>query len=85
MSLAIEVDSVASILLSDGWHDVAFKSFDLDAYEYLHDKLVLHGGGQSDVCATGFIFTCKDGSIMCGPLTSIQAVKIKVRKRVKPR
>ena len=39
MSLAIDVDRVAAILLIDGWHKVAERdgksSFGMDAYEYL--------------------------------------------------
>jgi hypothetical protein len=34
MSLAIAIDRVADVLLADGWHKVADRSFDLDAYEY---------------------------------------------------
>ena len=35
MSLAIDVDRVARVLLDDGWHDVADDSFAIDAYEYV--------------------------------------------------
>ena len=60
MSLAINTDLVKAVLLADGWHEVADNSFDLDSYEYLSGPgdgaPVVHGGGQSGVCATGFTF-----------------------------
>jgi len=92
MSLAINVDKVNRVLLSDGWHDVLDKSFALDAYEYLWypnedttrmDAEIVHGGGRSGVCATGFEFIStiklEEGTIQkvkrSGPLTAIQAVE----------
>jgi hypothetical protein len=92
MSLAIDVDTVTGVLLADGWHDVADASFNLDSYEFMwsgshskrvadlapdRDPLVLHGGGQVGVCATGFEFRDPDGSLICGPLTAILAVRRK--------
>jgi hypothetical protein len=85
MSLAIDVDHITAVLLSDGWHDVVAKSFTTDSYEYLwypsagskHDFQLLHGGGASGVCATGFEFKTADGDRMAGPLTAIQAVRHK--------
>lgn len=86
MSLAINVDNVVSVLLADGWHAVANASFNLDSYEYIwwsphanhtrDDPDVLHGGGQSGVCATGFSFEENDapGHRCSGPLTAILAV-----------
>jgi len=65
MSLAINIDKVSRVLLSDGWHDVLDESFTLDAYEYLwfpnedttsRDVEIVHGGGQSGVCSKGFTF-----------------------------
>lgn len=101
MSLAIDVDTVTRVLLADGrWYSVGRKSFALDAYEYLWwpngrdaknkhggdtDPQILHGGGQSGVCAIGFEFLTEsrdpDGHAtgeyvrMAGPLTAIQAVE----------
>ena len=96
MSLAINIDKVNRVLLSDGWHDVLDESFVLDAYEYLWypnedttsmDAEIVHGGGKSGVCSTGFTFQSTrvsdsiighpdDGPIWIhGPLTSIQAVE----------
>lgn len=100
MSLAIDVDDVTAVLLADGWHEVANRSFELDAYEYLwsgmvdvtveglrqgrgefggdRKPLVVHAGGNSGICATGFAFTEKgqDGPVqIAGPLTSILAIR----------
>ena len=88
MSLAIDPSQVTDVLLADGWHEVTDLSFDLDSYEYVerteHDALgmVLHGGGQSGICATGFRFNElieEDGEYLAravaGPLTSVLAVR----------
>lgn len=81
MSLAIDVDKVVAVLLADGWHDVEDHSFSLDSYEYVwwpkgaDDSQVVHGGGQSDVCATGFEFYESAFIKMAGPLTAILAVR----------
>jgi hypothetical protein len=89
MSLAIDVDTVTAVLLADGWHDVADESFELDSYEFLwsgrrgvkveeveHDPILLHGGGHSGICAAGFSFKTADGKTMCGPLSSVLAVRL---------
>lgn len=87
MSLAIDVDKVKSVLLSDGqWYVVSKNSFTLDAYEFIwfskfQDKkkdipCVMHAGGNSNISATGFSFLSKvEGGIISGPLSSIVAVK----------
>lgn len=75
MSLNIDVDKVTEVLLADGWHTVADGSFDLDSYEFHHGDHVLHGGGRSGVCATGFTFRDANGESLFGPLTAILAVK----------
>lgn len=92
MSLAIDVDLVTDVLLADGWHKVASKSFNLDSYEYLwsgrtgmtvaqfeehykDDAMLIHPGGNSGVCATGFGFETDQGEWMYGPLTAVLAVK----------
>jgi len=101
MSLAINIDKVNRVLLSDGWHDVLDKSFNLDAYEYLWypnedttsmDAEIVHGSGQSGVCATGFEFIStiklEEGTIQkvrrSGPLTAIQAVETKEKSGHSP-
>lgn len=73
MSLAINTNDVAAVLLADGWHVVLDHSFDLDAYEFVWEDQVVHPGGNSDVCATGFTFQTV-GRRMFGPLTAILAV-----------
>ena len=86
MSLAIDVDKVKGVLLSDGWYEVKDRSFVLDSYEYLwwpegadgakiEEPDVVHGGGQSGVCATGFTFKGNEGDWISGPLTAIEAVR----------
>lgn len=80
MSLAISTDHVTSVLLADGWHEVASmedgrSSFDLDSYEFHQGRLCVHGGGNSGVCSTGFTFTTPQGDTLIGPLTAILAVK----------
>jgi len=77
MSLAIDPDKVEAVLLADGWHEITY--FSLDSYEFVEPgesggSFVLHGGGQSGVCATGFVF--REGSFAYyGPLTAILAVR----------
>lgn len=86
MSLAINPREVTAVLLTDGWHTVRTGTFTIDSYEYVRpsknpdkDGLLLHGGGHSGVCAAGFEFTTTDsGEIVCGPLTSIHAVRVVV-------
>lgn len=88
MSLAIDIDRVAEVLLTDGWHRVADNSFELDAYEYLRaseqevgDKgasMRLKGGQEKLVAATGARWLERDASkkerlVYC-PVTAILAV-----------
>ena len=81
MSLSIDVNRVASVLLPDGkWHEVVDHSFTTDAYEYLHDGDLIFGGGTEDtIPATGATWIERDPEsgnqrvVFC-PLTSIQAV-----------
>lgn len=87
MSLAIDTAKVSGVLLVDGWHAVIPESFDLDAYEYVYprenkDDILVHGGGQSGVCACGFMFREEgvDG-ILSGPLTAIIAVRYQPTSR----
>ena len=86
MSLLIDIDKVTAILLADGWHDVfrqedGTSSFDVDSYEYAEvdtdgEPHLLHGGGDSGVCAVGFRFQ-ENRLDFCisGPLTAILAVR----------
>lgn len=83
MSLMIDPSTVIAIHLATGRFEV--DSFELDSYEYVQphpnpdkDGFVLHGGGHSGVCATGFAVTLPGSHVvMCGPLTAILAVETK--------
>src|SRR5271166_596156 len=78
MSLYIEVDDVAAVLLADGWHTVTNKSFELDAYEFHNGKVdLLCGGAVEGVCSRGAMWTEADGAIVCCPLTAVLAVRTK--------
>lgn len=80
MSLYIDVDSVKSVLIAGQWYDVDDLSFDLDSYEFHYENDLVHGGGQSCVCAVGFRFVW-NGAEVSGPLTSIQAVSAQFMER----
>ncbi len=83
MSLAINVERVVAVLLTDGWHDVAprstddpLSSFIIDAYEYVtahaanDERSVWHNDDP------GFAFAEADGKHwVVGPLTAILAVR----------
>jgi hypothetical protein len=76
MSLAIQVDDVVSVLMDDGWHSVADKSFSIDAYEFLWGEDVLLGGGTvRGVSASGAGWREPDGSCVACPLPAIKAVR----------
>ena len=63
VSLDIDIEDVAEVLLADGWHVVHGKSFELDAFDFTLAGRRVHGGGDSGVCATGFSFvTDQEGS-----------------------
>lgn len=93
MSLGIDIDRVAAVLLADGWHEVKNQSFAMDAYEFLwypdpDDRSrvdVVHGGGDNGICATGFEFEADDELIYSGPLTSILAVRYHTAKEAERR
>ena len=77
MGLGIDIDKVAEVLLTDGWHSV--ESFTLDAYEFIQrregkEPILLHDGGQSGVCSTGATWKEKGASFYC-PLSAILAVR----------
>lgn len=75
MSLAIDTDNITSVLLQTGWHDVAHHSFHLDAYEYVCEGDIVHGGGDHGIpCTGGFGFKTPLDEWIYGPMTSILAV-----------
>ena len=93
MSIAINPDKVTHILLADytadnldsGWWKVEPETLYFDSYEFVYppetpngEYDIVHGGGQSGVCATGFSFRPEGGDgWLSGPLTSIIAVRHK--------
>ena len=85
MSLAIEVDHITHVLLADGWHTVHDASFGIDSYEFMSregmgDSPMLGGGQDKHIAAPGFSFS-EDDQILCGPLTSVLAVKVKSKRQ----
>lgn len=75
MSLDIDVAKVRAVLLPSGWMDLKPGSFEIDAYEFHDAKMVVHSGGQGGVGSTGFRFRDANGNLVCGPLTSITALR----------
>ncbi len=76
VSLDIDIEDVAEVLLADGWHVVHDRTFELDDFDFTLAGRRVHGGGDSGVCATGFRFvTDEAGSWIAGPLTSILALR----------
>jgi len=81
MSLAIDIDRVTGVLLSDGWHRVIEQTFLLDSYEFLQAihtprERVLFGGGSSAlISATGAAWKNVGGEWIACPLSAILAVR----------
>lgn len=77
MSLLINTNQITRVLLSDGWHEVFYRSFDLDAYEIVemddYGAISLTHGEVNKACSTGFAFDGKQGRVS-GPVTSIIAI-----------
>ena len=84
MSLAIDIDTIGSVLLADGWHDVSsntdgVSSFDIDSYEYLL-KWANYGENKSQLLydgGAGFRFMDSGRNCYFGSINSILAVKTK--------
>ena len=75
MSLAIDVDIIEKVLLSDGWHEVADGSFQVDAYEYIHGgRAVLSAGQAQGLTSTGAQRREPSGTMVACPITAILAV-----------
>ncbi len=75
MSLALDVSRVEQVLLMDGWHRVANASFELDAYEFIHDGRAVLAGQPTLIPSMGGRWTEPDGSEVACPVTAILAVK----------
>lgn len=81
MSLRIDVAQVTAVLLGDGqWHAVDRGTLELDCYEFQCRGEIVHSGGRSGVCATGFAFS-SSGDLVCGPLSAILAVRLRGASR----
>lgn len=76
MSAAISVDKVKTVLLADGWHDVAGASFTVGTYEYARSNAVAPASGPPGDHPMGFGFREPSGDHLYGPLTAILAVRI---------
>ena len=75
MSLAIDVDIIERVLLSDGWHEVADASFRLDSYEYVHGgRAVLSAGQVHGLTSIGAQWKEPSGTVVACPITAILAV-----------
>jgi hypothetical protein len=78
MSLAVNVDDVVAVLLTDGWHEVHGRTFDIDAYEYMAGAERLIGfEPESGITYMGFVFMDSQGDRLVGPVTAIHAVRVR--------
>lgn len=77
MTLDIDPEDVARVLIAGEWYAVALRSFDLGAHEYVTEEGYTYpiGGTHPDPPRAGFAFTYGDRRIV-GPLTSVQAVEV---------
>lgn len=85
MSLAIDVTRVTHVLLADGWHEVADRSFIVAPYEFGRpadpgaddgDLAALYNSNSMGIGPMGFEFTeARTSALIGGPLTSVIAVR----------
>jgi hypothetical protein len=76
MSLDIDVARVRAVLLPSGWMDVQPGSFEIDAYKFHDDGMAVQSGRQDGATSTGFRFRDANGNLVCGPMTSIMALRL---------
>jgi hypothetical protein len=76
------MNDVVAVLIGNTWINIDKASLDIDSFEFLSEGHTVHGGGNSGVCASGFSFRI-DGDEICGPLTAIQAVRLKSKSKSK--
>jgi len=69
MSVTVDVVTVRSVLLSDGWHRVVEKSFTIGPYQFMQAGAAQSGGNG----AVGFRFKDDAGYVLSGPLSAIAA------------
>lgn len=76
MSLDIDVAKVRAVLLPNaGWLDIKVGTFEVDAYEFRSNQMVVQPGGLGAAGSSGFRFRDNSNNLVCGPLTSILAVR----------
>jgi hypothetical protein len=68
MSISVDIAAVRSVLLSDGWHRVAEKSFTVGPFHYVQG-----GTARAEGAAVGFRFKDDAGYVLTGPLSAILA------------
>jgi len=73
MSLSIDIATVKAVLINGDWHKAMEKSFDLDAYEFMHGKDMIHGWEQRRL-RDRIQVPWTNRSDVLWPLTAIQAV-----------
>jgi len=74
MSLNIDLDDVTDVLLADGWHPVADRSFTVNAYEWSWSGWPEDFTAQGPV-SLGFAFREDAKTELVGPITAILAIK----------
>ncbi len=80
MSLDINPDKITEVLVSGQWIAIRPGTFDIGGYNFAYSSYALLSAGESDdVTATGFGASMADesGHRICGPLTALQAVKVR--------
>jgi hypothetical protein len=76
LSLDIDVAKVRAVLLPNaGWLDIKVGTFEVDVYEFRSDQRVVQPGGPSGAGSSGFRFRDNSNNLVCGPLSSILAVR----------
>lgn len=76
MSLDIDVAKVRAVLLpNSGWLDIKVGTSEVDAYEFRSGQKVVQPGGHGGAGSSGFRFRDNSNNLVCGPLTSILAVR----------
>ena len=76
MSLDIDVAKVRAVLLPNGWMDVKPGSFEIDTFRFHGERMAVESGGPDEAASTGFRFRDANGNLVCGPMTSIMALRI---------
>jgi hypothetical protein len=75
LSLDIDVAKVRAVLLPNaGWLDIKVGTFEVDVYEFRSDQIVVQPGGH-EAGSSGFRFRDNSNNLVCGPLSSILAVR----------